>query len=72
MNYFSRECPKGPRSICFHYNQVGQKKPGCSRLTGGATWEPASVTLRITDDHEGRVEAPMAGSQAYPFQVEEA
>lgn len=47
----------GVRVLFFHCNQVDHKKADWPRLASGAVRAPAPATLRITDDHEGRIEA---------------
>lgn len=62
MSHFYRDCPRELVSICFYYNQVGQKKADCPELIRGAVRTPDPDTLRNTDGREDKVEAPMVRS----------
>lgn len=71
IGHISRDFSQGSSTIYFLCNQTGHKKVNFPRLTSGATREPTPTTLRITNGREGREEAPVVGSQAIQFQVEE-
>ncbi|XP_023747608.1 uncharacterized protein LOC111895775 [Lactuca sativa] len=67
----SRDCPNRAL-ICFHCNQIGHKKADLSRLSGGPMVAPAPTTLRITNGHQGKAEAPVVKSRAFQLTIDEA
>ena len=69
----SRDCPK-KGLICFHYNQTGHKNAECLRLRGGggAVAVPAPATLRITDGHPAKADAPTVKIHTFQLTTEEA
>ena len=69
----SRDCPtKG--LICFHCNQTGHKWVNCPKLQGGGgvVAAPTPATMRITDGHPTKVDAPTVQSRAFQLTTEEA
>ena len=71
LGHVSKDCPHGMSPLCFHYNQVGHEKTDCLMLWGGAVSVPAPLTVRIIDNHEGRVDVPMERSRALQSWAEE-
>lgn len=69
--HFNRDFLRGLGPICSHYNQVGQKKTDCPRLTSGAVGAVAPSSLRITDAHKGMDEAPTVRGRAFQLQTVE-
>lgn len=65
IDHFSRECLKGLRLIFFHYNQVCHNKIDYLGLTDRVASASAPITLRITNGHEGGIEASTEGSRVF-------
>ena len=59
--------------ICFQCNHKGHKKAHCLSLaTAGPMLTPAHATLRITDNRQGRADAPAVKSRAFQPTAKEA
>ncbi|CAH1431388.1 unnamed protein product [Lactuca virosa] len=59
--------------ICCQCNQRSHKRSQCPSLAAvGKVAAPAPATLRITDDRQGRAEAPVAKSRAFQMTAEDA
>ncbi|XP_023761653.1 uncharacterized protein LOC111910095 [Lactuca sativa] len=71
--HVSRDCPK-KGLICFHCNKTGHKKVECPRLQegGGVVVVPVPATLRITDGHLAKADAPAMKIHAFQLTTEEA
>lgn len=63
---------QGSSVICFHCNKMGHKKVDYTSLIVGAVSTPATLTFRITDDRQGKAEAPVVRSRAFQLTDEEA
>ncbi|KAL7608806.1 hypothetical protein Lser_V15G12358 [Lactuca serriola] len=77
--HMSRDCTATTNTttisnlVCFQYNQRGHKRAQCPGLAAaGQVAAPDPATLRITDGHQGRVEAPTARSRAFQLTAEDA
>lgn len=64
MGHISRDCTR--RSfICFHCNQVGQKRAACLIHTRGTEKTPSLSSLRIIDGRQGNADAPTVKSRYF-------
>lgn len=49
VGHVSRDCPQESGPLCFHCDQVANKKADCLMLRGRTLSAPTPATLRITD-----------------------
>lgn len=57
--------------MCCHCNNIENKKADCLCLSSTAVREPAPSTLRITDDQQGKAEAPVMKSHFFQLTTKE-
>lgn len=69
--HFAKDCPKG-FCVCFIYNQTEHVKADFPFLSSRSIQTPAPATLRITDGHQGKDEAPKSQGRDFKLTTEEA